>query len=69
MNKTSKHKHSTKTTTSSHSMTIKHGESLTTKTIKTSNKKLSIKKLRAGQKFKSILSVPYQDGEIYSLPT
>jgi hypothetical protein len=46
MNKTSKHKHSTKTTTSSHSMTIKHGDSLTSKTIKTNQKKLSIKKLR-----------------------
>lgn len=69
MNKTSKHKSSSRTIKSSRNLTIKEAESLTSRTPQNKNKKLEIKKISNIQKFKSIPTLAYRDIEMSSIPT
>lgn len=69
MNKTSKHKNSTRTIKSSRNLTTRQAEIISTRTPQNNGKKLQIKKTADMQKFKSIPTITYRDVEVASIPT
>lgn len=69
MNKTSKHKNSTRTIKSSRNLTVREAELISTRTPQNHAKKLEIKKTSDMHKFKSIPNITYRDVEVTSIPT